>query len=150
MARVADGVSCWLAMSDVAMAPTLSVMLIVCDAAAAVTWYVDALGADLLWDLDGVAALQLEGAPFLLHEAVPGKKREQSPTQVGLTTTRIEVFLDAPHDLIERAARAGASDVERVTDHSAPWGTHRQGRFTDPFGHRWSVGDRTPLQRFPR
>lgn len=75
---------------------------------------------------------------------------ERSPTDSGLTTTRIEVFMDDPARLIDRAADAGATDVERVTDHQAPWGTHRQGGFTDPFGHRWSVGDRTPLERFPR
>ena len=57
--------------------PTLSVMLIVSDATAAVAWYCDALGAERLWDLGGVAALQLQGAPFLLHEAVPGKVREK-------------------------------------------------------------------------
>lgn len=124
-------------------------MLIVSDAAAAVSWYAEALGAELLWDLDGVAALHLQGAPFLLHEAVPGKRQEPSPTDVGLTTTRIELFLDGPEDFIERAAQAGAADVQRVIDHAAPWGTHRQGGFTDPFGHRWSVGDRSPLQRFP-
>ena len=129
--------------------PTLSVMLIVSDAAAAVGWYTGALGAELMWDLGGVAALHLHGAPFLLHEAVPGKRHETSPTVAGLTTTRIEVFLDTPEDLVARAARSGASDVEPVTDHEAPWGTHRQGGFTDPFGHRWSVGDRSPLQALP-
>jgi uncharacterized glyoxalase superfamily protein PhnB len=124
-------------------------MLIVSDAAAAVDWYAEALGANRLWDLGGVAALHLHGAPFLLHEAVPGKKREPSPTDVGLTTTRIEVFVDVPEDLVARAAEAGATDVEPVTDRDAPWGTHRQGGFTDPFGHRWSVGDRSPLQALP-
>jgi PhnB protein len=127
----------------------LSVMLIVSDAAAAVRWYTNVLGADQLWDLRGVAGLQLDGAPFFLHEAVPGKRQEPSPTDVGLTTTRIEVFVDAPDDLVGRAAQAGATDVEQVTEHTAPWGPHRQGGFTDPFGHRWSVGDRTPLDRFP-
>lgn len=137
-------------MSIAAGRPAISVMLIVSDAAAAVSWYTKALGADQLWDLGGVAGLDLGGAPFFLHEAVPGKKREASPTDVGSTTTRIEVFVEAPDHLIERAAQAGASDVEPATDHEAPWGTHRQGGFTDPFGHRWSVGDRTPLERFPR
>jgi PhnB protein len=28
------------------------------------------------------------------------------------------------------------------------WGTHRQGGFTDPFGHVWLVGDKSPLQRY--
>jgi uncharacterized glyoxalase superfamily protein PhnB len=40
--------------------------------------------------------------------------------------------------------------VEPPTDHQTPWGAHRQGGFTDPFGHRWSVGDRTPLKPLPR
>jgi PhnB protein len=129
---------------------SLSVMLIVPDAESAVEWYKSALGADVLWDLGGVAGLQLGDAPFFLHEAVPGKTNERSPADVALTTTRIEVFADDPGALIERAARAGATDVETLTDHEAPWGIHRQGGFTDPFGHRWSVGDRSPLAPFSR
>jgi uncharacterized glyoxalase superfamily protein PhnB len=129
--------------------PCLSVMLIVSDGAAAVDWYKTALGAGVLWDLGGVAGLHLGGAPFFVHEAVPGKARESSPTDVGLTTTRIEVFMDHPGRFIDRAAESGATDVDRPTDHEAPWGTHRQGGFTDPFGHRWSVGDRTPLAGGP-
>lgn len=135
-------------MNDMSTPAAVSVMLIVSDAAAAVTWYTEVLGAAPLWDLDGVAGLHIDGAPFFLHQAVPGKTQEPCPTDVGSTTTRIEVFLDAPDDLVQRAAQGGATDVEPVTDHPAPWGTHRQGGFTDPFGHRWSVGDRTPLERF--
>jgi PhnB protein len=130
--------------------PSLSVMLIVSDAAAALDWYTTALGAGVLWDLGGVAGLHVNGAPFFVHEAVPGKANEQSPTDVGLTTTRIEVFVEDAGPFIDNAAGAGATDVEQPTDHQVPWGTHRQGGFTDPFGHRWSVGDRTPLDPFPR
>jgi PhnB protein len=129
---------------------SLSVMLIVSDAESAVEWYKSALGADLLWDLGGVAGLHLDDAPFFLHEAVPGRTNERSPADVALTTTRIEVFVDDPGGLIGRAARAGATDVETLTEHQAPWGVHRQGGFTDPFGHRWSVGDRSPLAPFSR
>ena len=136
---------CWLVMEQGTSA-SVSVMLIVADAVAAIAWYTHALGAEVMWDLGGVAALHLHGAPFLLHEAVPGKEHERSPTEAGLTTTRIEVFVDAPEDLVARAAGSGASNLEPVSDHDAPWGTHRQGGFTDPFGHRWSVGDRSPLQ----
>ncbi|MET4156551.1 VOC family protein [Agromyces sp. PvR057] len=137
-------------MDDSDVQPTISVMLIVSDADAAVRWYTTALGAAQLWDLGGVAGLELGGAPFFLHEAVPGKGQERSPGDAGFTTTRIEVFVAAPDDLIERAAQAGATEVEEATDYDTPWGAHRQGGFTDPFGHRWSVGDRTPLQRSPR
>jgi uncharacterized glyoxalase superfamily protein PhnB len=120
-------------------------MLIVPDGTAAVQWYTSALGAGVLWDLGGVAGLHLDRAPFFVHEAVPGRANERSPADAALTTTRIEVFVDDPGALIGRAAAAGASDVEVVAEHRAPWGIHRQGGFTDPFGHRWSVGDRSPL-----
>jgi uncharacterized glyoxalase superfamily protein PhnB len=137
-------------MSDEPSQPVLSVMLIVADADAAVRWYRDALGAGLLWDLGGVAGLQLGSTPFFVHEAVPGRKREPSPSEAGMTTTRIEVFVDDSQRFIDRAAAAGATDVQPVAEHEVPWGVHRQGGFTDPFGHRWSVGDRTPLEPYPR
>jgi uncharacterized glyoxalase superfamily protein PhnB len=45
---------------------------------------------------------------------------------------------------------AGADgSIDEIRDHQAPWGTHRQGGFIDPFGHLWLVGDKSPLQRFP-
>jgi len=115
-------------MSSAAARPALSVMLIVSDADAAMRWYTTALGAGRLWDLGGVAGLDLGGAPFFVHEAVPGKNREPSPTAVGLTTTRIEVFIDEPDELIERAAQAGATDVEPVSAHDTPWGRPPSGR----------------------
>jgi hypothetical protein len=49
-----------------------------------------------------------------------------------------------PAPLVERAAQAGAADVEPITEHDAPSGLHRQGGFTDPFGDRWSEGYHTP------
>jgi uncharacterized glyoxalase superfamily protein PhnB len=130
--------------------PLVSVMLIVSDAAAAIGWYKAALGAAELWNLGGVAGLHIDGAPFFVHEAVPGRKAELSPSDAGLTTTRIEVFVNAPDQFIDRACTAGATAVEPPTDHETPWGIHRQGGFTDPSGHRWSVGDRTPLEPFPK
>lgn len=136
-------------MADATDPPLLSVMLIVPDAAAALSWYKAALGAGELWNLGGVAGLHIGGAPFFIHEAVPGRTAEPSPSDVGLTTTRIELFVDEPGGFIDHAAEAGATAVEPPMDHETPWGMHRQGGFTDPFGHRWSVGDRTPLKPFP-
>jgi PhnB protein len=129
---------------------SLSVMLIVSDADAAVQWYKQALGAKVLWDLHGVAGLHLAGAPFFLHAAVPGRAREPSPSDAGMTTTRIEIFTDDAASLIDRAIASGATEVEPLIDHQTPWGIHRQGGFTDPFGHRWSVGDRSPLQHLAK
>jgi PhnB protein len=56
-------------------------MLIVSDAASAVSWYTNALGAGQLWDLGGVAGLQLDGAPFFLTKLFPvGIRSRARPT----------------------------------------------------------------------
>jgi PhnB protein len=125
----------------------ISVMLIVPDAETAVTWYKEALGATELWNLGGVAGLEIGGAPFFLHEVNPNKPAERSPDQIGATSTRIELFVDDPDGVLERATAAGASLGSAIEEHQMPWGTHRQGGFRDPFGHNWSVGDKSPLAR---
>jgi uncharacterized glyoxalase superfamily protein PhnB len=124
----------------------ISVMLIVADAAAAVAWYKTALGATELWDLGGVAGLEINGAPFFLHEVNPSNPTETSPDRAGVTSTRIEVFVDDPDNFVARAVAAGATAGAGIEDHRVPWGTHRQGGFKDPFGHNWSVGDKSPLR----
>ncbi|HEX3425884.1 MAG TPA: VOC family protein [Acidimicrobiales bacterium] len=131
------------------MTNVISVMLIVPDAEAAVTWYKNALGATELWDLGGVAGLQIGGAPFFLHEVNPHNPAETSPDRAGFTSTRIEVFVDDPDGFVARAVGAGATAGDEVKDHEVPWGKHRQGGFHDPFGHNWSVGDRSPLSPSP-
>jgi uncharacterized glyoxalase superfamily protein PhnB len=124
----------------------ISVMLIVPDAEAAVEWYKRALGATELWNLGGVAGLQIEGAPFFVHEINPLNPTETSPARAGTTSTRIELFVDDPDAVVARAIDAGAGAGSPIEDHKVPWGTHRQGGFRDPFGHRWSVGDKSPLR----
>jgi uncharacterized glyoxalase superfamily protein PhnB len=125
----------------------ISVMLAVPDAAAASAWYQRALGATELWNLGSVVGLEIHGAPFFLAE--PANNGWESPTVLGSTTTRIEVFVDDPDAFVGGAAAAGANNHDPVRDHAALWGTHRQGGFFDPYGHLWLVGDRSPLQRRP-
>lgn len=122
-------------------------MLIVPDAEAALAWYQQALGATELWNLGGVAGLEVGGAPFFLHEVNPSNTTERSPEQIGATSIRIELFVDDPDGVLERAIAAGASLGSEVEEHPMSWGTHRQGGFRDPFGHNWSVGDKSPLRR---
>ena len=123
----------------------VSVMLIVPDADAAIDWYTRALGAQVLWDLGGVAGLHIAGAPFFLHEVNPDDPAETSPERAGATSVRVEVFTDDPDGFVARAVAAGAAPGSPVVDHETPWGLHRQGGFHDPFGHNWSVGDLSPL-----
>jgi PhnB protein len=125
----------------------ISVMLAVSDTPEAVDWYGRALGARVLWSLGSVAGLEIEGAPFFLHE--PTSHGFESPAVLAATTTRVEVFCDDPDSFVARAVGAGADGSEEIKDHQVPWGVHRQGGFTDPFGHTWSVGDKSPLRPFP-
>ena len=107
-----------------------------------------ALGATELWNLGGVVGLEIEGAPFFLHE--PVGTGFDSPAALDATTVRVEVFSEDPDAFIARAVAAGADgSLEQISDHQAPWGIHRQGGFTDPFGHAWLVGDKSPLAPFP-
>jgi uncharacterized glyoxalase superfamily protein PhnB len=123
-------------------------MLAVPDAPAAVRWYQRALGARLLWSLGSVAGLEIAGAPFFVGE--PENNGWESPTKLGITSARVEVFCDDPDAFIARAVAAGANGSrDPVRDHQAPWGTHRQGGFVDPVGHIWLVGDRSPLRPHP-
>src|SRR5215510_12801897 len=110
---------------------TISVMLAVPDTPKAVAWYERALGARVLWSLGSVAGLEIDGAPFFLHQPVKGDF--ESPKSIGTTTARVEMFVDDPNPVIARAVEAGATGGD-IRDYDAPWGTHRQGGFIDPFG----------------
>jgi PhnB protein len=135
-------------MPNTSRPPSISLMLAVPDAPAAVEWYQRALGASLLWSLGSVAGLEIEGAPFFVGE--PGNNGWDSPKEIGTTTARVELFCDDPDAFIERALKAGATgNLDDIRDHERPWGPHRQGTFFDPFGHLWFVGDRSPLEPHP-
>jgi PhnB protein len=122
----------------------ISVMLAVEDMPTAVNWYKRALGATELWSHGSVAGMEIEGASFFLGE--PAKNGWECPAKLGITSARVEVFCDDPDALIACALEAGAQgSLDTLQDHRRPWGTHRQGGFTDPFGHIWLVGDKSPL-----
>jgi len=121
-------------------------MLIVPDADAAIAWYRSALGATELWNLGGVAGLQVDGARFFLHEDNPKNPTETSPQEIGVTSVRIEIFVDDPDAVIDRAVAAGATTGSTPHDYDFLGSVHRQGGFRDPFGHNWSVGNKAPLQ----
>ena len=124
----------------------ISVMLAVADAPAALEWYKRALGAKELWNLGSVVGMEIDGAPIFLGQ--PENNGWETPGKLGAPSVRIEVFTDDPDSFVARAVAAGADgDVDRIRNHQAPWGVHRQGGFIDPFGHKWLVGDRSPLTR---
>jgi uncharacterized glyoxalase superfamily protein PhnB len=126
---------------------SISLMLAVYNAAAAAEWYKRALGAEELWNFGGVVGLTVEGAPFFLGE--PANNGWNTPADAGTRTARVELFVDDPDSFVVRAVAAGAEgSADDIRDHETAWGVHRQGGFTDPFGHIWLVGDKSPLQPF--
>jgi PhnB protein len=108
-----------------------------------------AFGAELLWHLDGaghvVAGLSINGAKFFLaHESPPHGTR--SPSSVGFTTVRIELFADDPIAVYRKALAAGAIQHSPVEEHEhdtagpKPIKRMLQGAVLDPFGHMWLIG----------
>jgi len=125
----------------------LSVMLAVVNAPAAIAWYQEGLGANVLWSLGSVAGMEIKGAAFFVGE--PANNGWESPEKLGITSTRVEVFCEDPDTFIARAVQAGADGgFDEIRNHKAPWGIHRQGGFIDPFGHIWLVSDKSPLNRY--
>ena len=135
-------------MADQNPPAVISVMLAVADAPQALAWYERALGATELWNFGSVVGMEVLGAPIFLGE--PAGNGWETPSKLGAPSVRIEVFCDDPDAFIARAVEAGANgDVDRIRNHQTPWGTHRQGGFVDPYGHKWLVGDRSPLRSHP-
>ena len=127
----------------------ISVMLAVADAPAAVRWYQEALGAEVMWSLGSVAGLSVLGAPIFVGE--PCANGWEVPHQSGPPTCRVELFCDDPDSFIARAVQCGAiGRTDPPRNHETPWGLHRQGSFVDPFGHLWLVGDKSPLDQQSR
>jgi PhnB protein len=132
-----------------AMGTQISPMLAVSDGNAAIEFYKVALGATLLWHLDGgghvVAGLSIGGATFFLaHESPPHGTR--GPASVGFTTVRIELFVDDPVAVHSQALAAGAIEHSPMREHAhtmtgpRPIKRMLQGAVVDPFGHIWLIG----------
>ena len=97
------------------METQIAPMLAVSDGQAAIAFYKAAFGAELLWRLgDGhvVAGLSVGGAQFFLaHESPDYGTR--SPDSAGFTTVRIELFVDDPKAVQQRALDAGGDRAQR-------------------------------------
>jgi hypothetical protein len=97
----------------------ISLMLAVLDAPKASAWYQKALGAKELWNFGSVIGLDIAGTPFFLGE--PANNGWESPTKLGMTTTRVEVFCNNPDTFIARAVEAGANgDFDKIRNHNTP------------------------------
>lgn len=131
------------------MPTQISPMLAVADGSAAIDFYGTAFGAKLLWKLgegaDVVAGLTIDGAPFFLAQQAPDYGT-RGPSSVGFTTVRIELFVDDPVAVQQKALAAGAVERSPIEEHEhatigpKPIRRMLQGAVLDPFGHMWLIG----------
>ena len=123
---------------------SLTPMLTVRDASAAIDFYVRAFGAtkglqDQTPTGQVVAQMFIDGLEFYVVDENPDAFNV-SPETLGGTSVRISLIVVDPDKAAAKALAAGATEVFPVNDQ--PYGL-RQGRVADPFGHHWLVG--TPL-----
>ncbi len=115
--------------------------LTVKDAARAIDFYAEAFDAKELSRLETpqrqvVAELEIDGAPLNVTDENP-PAHNMSPDTIGGTTVRIDLVVDDPDAVFERAVAAGARELFPLADQPYGW---RQGRVVDPFGHHWLIG----------
>jgi PhnB protein len=115
----------------------------------AIEFYKTAFGAVELHRVGGdegdpsvVAELAIDGASFWVADESPPHENF-SPETVGGGTVRMLLIVDDPAAAVERAAVAGATVVQPVSDQHG-W---LLGRIKDPFGHHWEIG--TPTIPWP-
>lgn len=126
------------------MSTSLTPMLTVRDAAAAVLFYERAFRAteDIRVQTPTgqiVAEMAIDGQQFFVVDENP-EAFNVSPESLGGTSVRISLIVEDADATTAQAIAAGATEVFPVADQQ--YGL-RQGRVADPYGHHWLIG--TPL-----
>ena len=116
---------------------------------AAVEFYKAAFGAVEVYRVGGrwdnedvVAQLSVGNASFWVSDESP-PHRNFSPESLGGATVRMLLIVEDPESVVERAVKAGATEIYPVAEEHG-W---RLGRIEDPFGHHWEIGK--PLIAWP-
>lgn len=121
-------------------ASSLTPMLTVKNAAAAIEFYREAFGAVEETRFKAptghvVAEMAIDGLRFFLVDENPDAFN-LSPKSLEGTTVRLNLMVDDPDATAAQAVRAGAREIFPVADQ--PYGL-RQGRVADPDGHHWLI-----------
>ncbi len=119
---------------------TLAAMLSVRRGSAAIDFYQQAFGAEVIFRIDApdgavVAQLSIDGADFWVADESPEHKNF-SPESLAGSTVRMVLTVEDPDKMFARAVGAGAVVVQPIADQDYGW---RLGRVADPFGHHWEI-----------
>jgi PhnB protein len=124
-----------------ATATMVTPYLTVADAATALEWYTEALGAVEQFRVVGDdgrlghAEFKIGEARFMLSDEYP-EMGVRSPGSLGGTPVALHVLVTGVDALFDRAVAAGATPLLAPADQ--PHGA-RQGTILDPYGHRWML-----------
>ncbi|MGA8257687.1 MAG: VOC family protein [Nocardioides sp.] len=118
----------------------LTPYICVADSRAAIAWYVDVLGADVVYDpiempdgRVGHCELEAEGARWMMSDAFEeAGVAEPDPHRHPAVSLHLTV---ADVDALAARVVAAGTAMTRGPEDSPPAG--RVAIFTDPFGHRW-------------
>lgn len=123
---------------------TITAHMVVRDAAQAVEWYTDVLGAEELLRIptpDGrlmSVELRFGDSTVMLADEFP-EMGIVSPQTLGGTYMALHLMVDDVDMVWHRALDAGAEVFHPLQD--SFWG-ERAGQVIDPFGHRWGLAQR--------
>lgn len=121
--------------------PSVTPMLGVRDAAAAIDWYVKALGGVEEGRLAmpdgkiGYAMVRIGDTPVALADENP-EWGNHAPTSLGGTPVRLHLYVTDADAVFERAVAEGAKVLVPLEDQ---FYGDRAGRIEDPFGHYWII-----------
>ena len=124
---------------------TLSAVLAVEDASAAIDFYKKAFGAKERMRMDAPggkiahAELEIGDSLIMLSDPFP-QSTVKPPNEAGTSTMSIFMYSEDVDATVEQAVDAGATVTMPVEDMF--WGD-RFGTVTDPYGHQWSIATHT-------
>jgi uncharacterized glyoxalase superfamily protein PhnB len=123
----------------------LTPYICVADSRAAIAWYADALGAEVVVDpivMDdgrvGHCELDVAGARWMMSDEFESAGVAPPPAGRGASVT-MHLTVDDCDAAVARVNAAGVA-MTRGPEDSPPAG--RVAVFTDPFGHRWFLNQR--------
>lgn len=121
---------------------TVTPVLCLDDARAAVDWYKKALGAVEVSSHPGPdgkimhGEIRIQGSPIMFHDAMMGFK---GPKALGGSPVGLWLYVEDSEALFNRGVEAGGQVGMPYGDQF--WGD-RCGAFTDPFGYSWTIATR--------
>ena len=124
---------------------TMTPYFVVPKAAEAIDFYAKAFGAEELYRMEGPggsvmhAEIRIGDSVMMLSDENP-EQGAIAPSTLGGSPVHILLYVEDVDAGYRRAVDAGAKEVMPPTDMF--WGD-RFGKFTDPFGHNWSMATHT-------